>query len=204
MRRLLTFISFVFLPPLASLAQEVAETQGSHGGDEGWMARIWHVPAIYWQVVNILIVVALFVFLLRRPAPRFFHGRAKEILGLFEKAFKDKEDALARLKEVEDKMAMLGAEVTAIEQSAKEAAEKDRQRVQAEAETSRERIRTEGAQELERRVNEARRDLRIYAADLAVKMAQELASARITEEDEKNLQTRFLKMMEKDEHEPRG
>ena len=168
------------------------------------MTEVWHVPSIYWQIANLAVVVALFVFLLKRPAPKFFQGRAKEILGLFEKAFKDKEEALARLKEVEDKMAKLGDEVAAIDQSAKEAAEADRQKVQAEAENSRERIRTEAAQEMERRVKEARRDLRVYAADLAVKMARELASARITEEDEKGLQARFLKLMDKDEHELRG
>jgi len=204
MRRAVATVSLLLLPALAFLAQQTAETQGSHAGDEGWMTEIWHVPTIYWQIANLAVVVVLFIFLLKRPAPQFFQGRAKEILGLFEKAFKDKEEALARLKEVEGKMAKLGDEIAAIDQSAKEAAEADRQKVQAEAENSRERIRTEAAQEMERRVKEARRDLRVYAADLAVKMARELASARITEEDEKGLQARFLKMMEKDEHERRG
>lgn len=204
MRRALTGIFSLMLPALAYLAQETAGTQGGQAGETGWMAEIWHVPAIYWQIANLTVVIVLFVFLLRRPAPQFFNSRAKEILGLFEKALKDKEDALARLKEVEDKMAKLGDEVAAIERSAKEAAEADRQRVQAEAESSRERIRKEAAQEMERHVKEARRNLRIFAADLAVKMTRELASARITEEDEKGLQAGFLTMMEKDDHEPHG
>ena len=168
------------------------------------MAAIWGVPAIYWQIANLLLVVVLFVFLLKRPAPQFFQGRAKEIQDLLEKALKDKEDALARLAEVEGKMAKLGDEVAAIEQAAKEGAEADRLRIQAEAESSRDRAKREALEEMERRVSEAKRDLRVFAADLAVKLSREIAQARITEEDEKNLQVRFLDMMEKDGSDRRG
>lgn len=204
MKRALIASLLVLFAHVALLAQEGAEVHGGRAADEGWMAKIWGIPTIYWQIGNILLVVVLFIFLLKRPAPQFFRGRAKEIQDLLEKALKDKEDAMARLGEVENKMAKLGDEVTAIESAAKEAAELDRQRVQAEAESSRERIRKEASQEMERRVIEARRELRVYAADLAVKMAKELASASITEEDEKGLQARFLKLMEKDDREQRG
>jgi hypothetical protein len=44
----------------------------------------------------------------------------------------------------------------------------------------------------------------VYAADLAVKMAKELVSAQITEEDEKALQGRFLSMLEEGRREQRG
>ena len=213
MRRLLVILILVFVPLIPILAQEShAETpahqQAAHGeeghGEGGWTAKLWGVPTIAWQIVNVLLVVVLFVFLLRRPAPQFFAGRAQEIQGLIEKALKEKEEALGRLRDVEEKMAHLGDEVSAIEQSAKEAAEADQQRVQAEADASRERIRKESAEEMERRVTEARRDLRVFAADLAVKMAKELVAAQITEDDEKALQGRFMKMLEEGRREQRG
>jgi F0F1-type ATP synthase membrane subunit b/b' len=220
MRRLFVLAAILFLALMPLMAQEghaqpaaghgetPAHGEGGHSegghGEGGWTAKLWGVPTIAWQIANVLIVVVLFVFLLRRPAPQFFAGRAQEIQGLLEKALKEKEEALARLKDVEEKMAHLGEEVSVIERSAQEAAEADQRRVQAEADASRDRIRKESAEEMERRIAEARRDLRVYAADLAVKMAKDLVAAQITEEDEKALQGRFLKMLEEGRREQRG
>ena len=127
---------------------------------------------IVWQIANIILVVALFVYLLRRPAPKFFADRAKEIQDLLQEAVRQKEEATARLKEVEGKMAHLKDEVEEIEKSALQQAEVDKQRVQAEAEQARERIRQDAKDEIERRLVEARRDLRKYAADAAVEAAR--------------------------------
>lgn len=136
-------------------AQEAAEG-GGHA--EGWMAPIWGVPVIAWQVVNLLLVVALFIYLLRKPAPKFFGDRSKDIQTQLDQANRDKEEALARLKEVEQRMATLQSEVTGIEEASLKAAEADKLQVQAEAEAMRDRIRKETMDEIERRMVEARRE----------------------------------------------
>ncbi len=186
----------MLLPALTALAEEGGEHAAS-----GWASPVWHVPMIVWQIVNIAIVVGLLVYLLRRPAPTFFNTRAKEIEDLLEKAMREKEEANARLKEVESKMAHLSDEVAEIERSSKEAAEAERQRVLEEAEAAKERIRSDAAEEMERRLKEARRDLRAYAADLAVKMAKEILADNIAESDESRLQERFMSSMEDEGHE---
>lgn len=179
---------------LPVLAQEAAEGGGEKAAEglAAWTAPIWGVPLIAWQVVNILLVAGLFWYLLRRPAPRFFDGRAKEIQNLLEKAIHDKEDATARLKEVESKMERLKDEVAAIETSAIQQAEADKQQVLLDAEQARERIRQETKDEIDRRMIDARRELKRYAADTAVALAQEVLAKSITESDEAKLQERFL------------
>jgi len=187
-------VALALMAALPVLAQEAAEGGGEKAseGFSGWTAPIWGVPMIAWQVVNILLVAGLFWYLLRRPAPKFFAGRAQEIQDLLEKAIHDKEDATARLKEVEAKMERLTDEVAAIETSAKQQAEADKQKVLLDAEVARERIRRETKDEIDRRMLDARRELKRYAADTAVEMAREALARGITESDEARLQERFL------------
>lgn len=185
--------------PVLLMAQEGHEAAGGHA--EGWMAPIWHVPMLVWQIINLLLVVGLFIYLLRRPAPKFFADRAGEIQSLLEAATQEKEEALARLREVEGKMAHLEDEVKAIEESSAKAAEADKQRVLGEAEAMRERIRKEAREEIERRLLEARRELRVYAADMAVALAREALAKGITDQDESRLRSDFLGKLEEGAHE---
>jgi F-type H+-transporting ATPase subunit b len=204
MGRIALFL-WIFLTGVPFLAQEAEHAaEGAAGHATGWMEPIWGVPMIAWQVANILLVAGLFVYLLRRPAPKFFEGRAKEIQDLLEKAVREKEEATARLKEVEAKMGHLQDEVASIESAALQQAEGDRQRVQAEAEQARERIRKETKDEIERRLVEARRELKRYAADAAVAAAREVLSRDITGEDEERLRARFLVDVEEEAHERCG
>lgn len=197
MRNRIVLAIVLLVPTLTTLAEE----GGGEHGSGGWLAPIWHVPMIAWQVINIAIVVGLLVYLLRRPAPTFFNSRAKEIEDLLEKAMREKAEANDRLKEVEEKMAHLSVEVAEIERSSKESAEAERKRVLEEAEAAKERIRTDAAEEMERRLKDARRELRTYAADLAVKMAREILADNISESDEVKLQDRFMNIMEEQSHE---
>lgn len=200
MRAKILSLLVTLLPSVVLLAREGAE---GHGGEGGWTAPIWGVPTIAWQIVNVLLVVALFVYLLRRPAPEFFAGRAREIQELLERALREKEEALLRLKEVDEKMARLSDEVAAIEKAAREAAEADRARVAEEAEAAKVRIREEAVQEMERQLVQARRELKAYAADLAIQAAREILAKNLSAEDEARIQDRFLSLMEEN-HGRRG
>lgn len=202
-RRMLLSL-MLLMPSLVLFAQEAAEAEAEGHGGHGWMAPIWHVPMIYWQIANVVLVVILFVVLLRRPAPAFFASRAGEIHDLLEKAVREKEEANRRLAEVEAKMGRLGEEVAAIEKAARESAESDRQRVIAEAEAAKERLQREAHDEVERRISEARRELKAFAADTAIAMARELLSGAVNADDEARLQAKFVKMLEEEAHERRG
>ncbi len=190
MKRGLLASAFVLYPAAALLAQEA-----EGGKSEGWTAHIWGVPMIAWQIANLILVIALFIYLLRKSGPLFFRGRADQIRSQLEKATRDKEDAEARLKEVEAKMARLNDEVAAIEQASRQAAEADKARVLAEADAMRERIRKETADEIDRRLVEARRELQAYAADVVVALATEALTKGITDADEERLRNEFLSRM---------
>jgi F-type H+-transporting ATPase subunit b len=168
------------------------------------MAPLWGLPTIVWQIINFALVVALFVYLLRGKLPAFFSGRAEGIRRELERAVREKDAALARLREVELKMSNLRAEVEAIEKDAAAAAESDRARILAEAEVSRERIRSEAVAEMQHRLAAAKRDLRSYAAQLVERLAREEVVKVLDGRDEEWLMEDFLRKLEAEDHERAG
>jgi len=190
-RRLWTALG-LFLPSSFMLA---AEGEG-HGATtepvNGWLAPIYGVPTIVWQSINLLLVIGLFYYLLRKAGPRFFSDRVQSIQDQLNAALREKEEAEARLREVEAKMASLADEVAAIEREAAETAERERARIRGEAEEARERVRREASEEVARQVEEARRALRAEAAELAEQAAREILARELTAEDERHLSDRFF------------
>jgi len=181
----------LLLPSALLLASE-GEGHGASEHGNGWLAPIWGVPTIVWQTVNLLLVIGLFYFLLRKAGPKFFGDRVKSIQDQLGAAVREKEEAQARLREVEGKMASLADEVAAIEREAAETAEREKARIRQEAEVARERIRREAVDEVARQVDEARRTLRAEAAELAESAAREIVSRELNTEDERRLTERFF------------
>lgn len=195
MRRSLTLALAASLAALPTLAS---------GGEGGWLAPLWGLPNIAWQLLNFGLVVTLFVFLLKGKLPGFFRGRADSIRKELERAIREKEAALARLREVELKMSHLQDEVAGIEKEAAAAAELEKVRLLAEAEASRERLRAEAKDEMERRLASARRELRTFAAGLVEEMAREEVRKELTVHDEEVLMEDFLRRLEAEGHERIG
>lgn len=195
MRRILLAVAATMSPLLAA---------ASEGGEEGWFAPLWHVPTILWQILNFGLVVALFVFLLKGKAPAFFDARAREIKEALQKAVREKEQAISRLKEIESKMGRLQEEVASIEAEALASAQVEKERIALEAEAARERIRREAVEEVERRLQSARGELRAYAAALVEESARELLQREVGEGDEDRLMEEFLDKLEREAHGRRG
>ncbi len=192
MRRYLWTSLLLALPSLVLFAAEGEGHGAEDGRGNGWTAPLWGVPTLAWQLLNLALVVVLLVYLLRKPAPKFFADRAKAIEDQLRQAVREKEEAVARLGEVEARMAALSQEVAAIEREAVEAAEQERIRIRREAEEARERIRRDAAEDVARRVGEAKRELQVYAADLAVQAAHEILARELGPEDEERLAESFL------------
>ena len=184
------------LMAFSTVALFAAEGEGHEAAQgNGWLAPIWGVPVIAWQIINLLLVIALFVYLLRKPAPKFFKDRSLQIEEQLNKALREKEEALARLREVEAKMATLSDEIAAIEKEAQQTAVQEKERIKQEADQMRARIRKETEEEASRQMEEARRSLRAYAAELAERTAREIIAKNITPSDEAKLREKFLDSM---------
>ena len=92
---------------------------------EGGSAPWWNKPSFeVWRWLNLLIFVYVFYRILRRPVSEAMRARREGIRRELMRAQEERNAALAKLEEVEARLAKLDAEVATVrEQSQKEAAE---------------------------------------------------------------------------------
>jgi F-type H+-transporting ATPase subunit b len=127
-------------------------------------------------IINFIIVAAILWFLLKKTLPVAFRNRGQAIQKRMEEARSASEEARQRLSEVEGRLSRLDAEIADMRRRAEEAAQADQKRILAEAEEERRRIIASTEQEIAAAANNARRELKAYAARLAVDLAEKKIS----------------------------
>lgn len=128
----------------------------------------------YWScvVLNFAIVFVLVWMGLRKVLPGVFKSRSEAIQRGIEEARKTSEEARRRLTEVEGRLSRLDVEIAEMRRQADENAGAEEKRILAETEEERRRIVASAEQEIALAANTARRDLKSYAAELAVELAR--------------------------------
>ncbi len=82
------------------------------------------------------------------------------------------DEARSRLSEVEGRLSRLDADIAAMRSEAEENAKAEERRIQQSSEEERQRIVSSAEQEISMAANAARRDLKSYAAELAIDLAE--------------------------------
>jgi F0F1-type ATP synthase membrane subunit b/b' len=155
---------------------------------EGESAPWWNVPSFeVWRFVNLFIFIGLFIYILRRPVSEAMRARREGIRRDLMRAQEERNAALAKLAEVEARLARLDAEVASVrEQTKKEAAEEgERIRISTEEETRK--LRIQAQREIESAGKVARQELREFAAEQSVRLAEEMIRLDIKPEDDARL-----------------
>jgi F-type H+-transporting ATPase subunit b len=113
-----------------------------------------------------------------------------ELSGL--RALEERDAALAKLKEVEERLARLDTEVAAIrDQHVKEAAE-ERERIAKSTETEIAKLGQQAQREIESAGKVAKHELRRFAAEESVRMAEEMIRREMKPEDDARLITQNI------------
>src|SRR4051794_6072808 len=86
------------------------------------------------KVVNLLLFVVAMYFVLRRPLAEAFRARQEGIRRDLLRAEEERSAAVAKLNEVEERLARLGSEVEAIQEQAQREAAEERARIARAAE----------------------------------------------------------------------
>jgi F-type H+-transporting ATPase subunit b len=123
-------------------------------------------------IINFIIVAAILWVLLKKTLPVAFRNRGQAIQKRMDEARTASEEARRRLSEVEGRLSRWDVEIGEMRRRAEEAAAADQKRILAEAEEERRRIIASTEQEIAAAANNARRELKAYAARLAVDLAE--------------------------------
>jgi F-type H+-transporting ATPase subunit b len=152
----------------------------------------------YWVAVilNFAIVFFLIALVMRKTLPGYFSGRASAIQKGIEEARKMSEEARRRLSEVEGRLSRLDADIAAMRSEAEESARAEQQRLLAAGEEERRRIVSSAQQEIDMAANAARRELKGYATELAVDLAEK--KIRVDQSSDEALVRDFTARLGKD------
>lgn len=165
-----------------------------------WIAKITGLSenGAYWLCVslNFGAVAFIIVYLLRKKLPGFIQARNESIRSRIEDARKTSEEARRRLQEVEGRLSRLDAEIAEMRREADGNAQAEEKRLMAEAENERRRIVAATEQEINAAANNARRELKAYAAELAVDLAGK--KIRVEQDTDNELVRAFTIQLGKD------
>lgn len=140
-----------------------------------------------WKFLNLFIFIIALIYFLRRPLTEAFRARRASIRRELERAQEEKKAALAKLEEVEARLARLDAEVEGIRaQSAREAAD-ERERIEQATEREIQKLREQAGREIESAGKAARQELREFTAEQSVRLAEEIIRQDMRPEDDTRL-----------------
>jgi len=142
---------------------------------------------LFWKTVNLIILFAILYWFLKKPVSRFLSDGIESVVSKFEKAKKEKEEALKLLKEAEKKSEEVKAEAERILAYSKEVAEREKEQIIAEAKETAARILRMADEEIEKELYKAKEELKKFAAEKAVELAELKLKGSITPEVNKKL-----------------
>lgn len=162
------------------------------GPGEGGFAGFWEKYMNYpgfeaWKFVNLAIFVSVLIYLLRKPLSGAFKAKREVIRAELIKAEEEKKAALAKLTETEARLAGIEAEKAEIMKNAREEVDAEKQRLAAQAEAEAKKLREQTAGEIVRIGQVARLQLRRFAVDESIRLAEEELRAKIDPQTDANL-----------------
>ena len=156
----------------------------AEGGGTPW----WNIPGFEaWKVFNLTIFVLALVYVLRRPLGEALRARREGIRRDLMRAQEERNAALAKLEEVEARLARLDAEVETVREQANREAAAERERIKQASEEDARKLREQAQREIESAGKAARQELRRYAAEQSVRLAEEMIRRDMRPEDDARL-----------------
>lgn len=143
-----------------------------------------------WKFVNLAIFLAVGFYLHRRfgrPIREALRARSEGIKRELQKAREERDLAFAKLAEVEARFEKLDAEVAAVKERATAEAAAEKARLQAATEAEIAKMREQAKREIESAGKVARHELRRFAAEESVRLAEEILEKEIRPEDDARL-----------------
>jgi ATP synthase F0 subunit b len=144
------------------------------------------------KILNLLLFAAIAIYFLRRPLKEKLQERREGIRRDLMRAQEERNAALQKLAEVEARLSTLNAEVAAVREQAHKEAEEERARIERQAEEDARKLRELARREIESAGKAARAELREYAAEQSVRLAEEMIRREMRPEDDERLVSGYV------------
>ncbi|RMF85936.1 MAG: hypothetical protein D6736_16305 [Nitrospinota bacterium] len=141
---------------------------------------------------NFAVIVIVLYLLLRKRISAALQNRQSRIEKAIEDSQKAVAEAEAQLRSHEERVRNLDTEIAQIKQQGAEEREALLQRMEADARTAADRIVQNARLNIEQEVEKAKASLQAEAADLAIRLAEDLLKTHMQEADHQRLVQRYL------------
>jgi F-type H+-transporting ATPase subunit b len=170
-----------------SQAWECSAAGAGEGAEES--RGRWHE---LFKVINFVLLGGALGYVLRKPLADFFSTRSAAIKKSLEEGRKALEASQAQLQAVEEKLRHLEEEIVAFKASAASEMEAERLRLRQAVADEAEKILESARAQMETATRAAKVELRIYAAQQAVELAEELIRQRLDDASRSRLVSQFV------------
>jgi F-type H+-transporting ATPase subunit b len=156
-------------------------------------------PGIAWKWANFAILAVGLGYLASKYLPPFFRSRTAEIQQGITEAQQIKRDAEARAAQVEARMQKLGEEIEQFRTRSREEMRQEGERIRQETAKQLGHLEHQAQQEIEAVGKAARRELKTYAAKLALDLAEQRVHERLNSGAETALVDGFIQDLQRRE-----
>ncbi len=159
----------------------------------------WDYPGFeLWKFINLFIFAGAMVYILVRKAKLgdAFRARREGIKAELEKARNERDAALAKLKEIEERLAGLDNQIASIREKSKTENAEERERIARSTEAEIAKLTAQGQRDIENAGKTAKKELRRFTAEQSVRLAEEMIKRDIRPEDDTRLISRNIDEME--------
>ena len=169
---------------LAVAGPAAAESGGEHGG------------SLFWQVANVVLLLAVLIYFARKPVLGYLAGRRDTIAKNLESSAQLLAESERKLAEWSRRAANLDPQAASIREATLRAAEAERDRILADARVTAQRIQQSASAVAERELRLAQEALRREAADLAIELAAKILREQGNDADRSRLVDEFIGRIE--------
>jgi F-type H+-transporting ATPase subunit b len=162
------------------------------GGIESAFSNTWLTIG---KAFNLVLIIGILVYFLRKPIRNFFERRSADIQRRIREAEQARDEAQARLAEIQGRLEKLDEEVAAIRRQAEEDARAEREKILAQTEADVAKMQQRARNEIENLKMQTIRELREYTAEKVVELAGDVLRRELTPDDEERLFDSFLEKM---------
>lgn len=173
--------------PAAAGHGEAGHGEGEH--KSGGPAEV----SVWWKWANFAILAGGLGYMIAKNAPAYFAARNEEIRKGLEEGAELQREANARTAAMEARLKNLEAEIAELRAKAKAEIANEGERVQAETAAAMAKIQAHAESEIASAAKNERAVLKTYAADLALKMAEEKLRGQLNTQADAGLIQGFLK-----------
>lgn len=173
----------------AEHAEQEAHQDGEAHHDESIGGMI---KAMGWPVANFIIFVGILYYYLNKPLSEYLATRSATIRKDLVEAAALRATAASQLTTIEQKLAALPGELTALRTRGADEIKSEEQRIAAQAAADRDRLLDQTRREIDLQVRLAKKEILEHAAGLSVQLATERIRNEVTPADQDRLVDRYL------------